>query len=197
MYFSKIGQILFIVGSTSSLLILPECLNNSWWCFSSKFSDFEDRRRVSLKSCPFSWRFMVLAWCHPLIIVFDCENSFHPSGAIHESFQFDSPKAIISEDLFVLNIQLSFSKSYRYIVQISSNQFMISSFHLYLNSFKYLRSFSNSSRCFFIFSSFIFNSYGGSFKSSLPWLSYQFIRSFQSYRRIVEEFSQVYAISLS
>ena len=27
------------------VLILPECLNNSWWCFSSSF---EDRRRVYL-----------------------------------------------------------------------------------------------------------------------------------------------------
>ena len=41
---------------------------------------------------------------------------------------------------------------------------------MYLNSLKYLRSSSNSSRCFLIFSSFIFNSYGGSFKSSLSWL---------------------------
>ena len=39
---------LFIVGSTSSLFILPEYLNNSWWCFSSSFSNFEDRRRVFL-----------------------------------------------------------------------------------------------------------------------------------------------------
>ena len=38
----------FIVGSTSSLLILPVCLNNSWWCFPLSFSSFEDRRRVSL-----------------------------------------------------------------------------------------------------------------------------------------------------
>ena len=37
------------------------------------------------------------------------------------------------------------------------------------------------------FATFIFNSYGSSFKSSLPWLSYQFIRSFQSYRWIVED----------
>ena len=101
-----------------------------------------------LNLAPFSSRFMVLACRHLLIIVFDCENSFQPSGAIHESFQFDSPKVIISEDLFVLNIQLSFSKSYRCIIQVFSNQFMISSFHLYLNSLKYLRSFSNSTwRC--------------------------------------------------
>ena len=46
--FSKFFQILFIVSSTSPLLIIPECLNNSWWCFSSSFSNFEYRRRVSL-----------------------------------------------------------------------------------------------------------------------------------------------------
>ena len=39
---------------------------------------------------------MVLVCCHPLIIGFDCEISFHPSGAIQESFQFDFPEAIFS-----------------------------------------------------------------------------------------------------
>ena len=39
---------LFIVGSTFQIVI-PECLNNSWWCFSLSFSNFEDRRRVPLK----------------------------------------------------------------------------------------------------------------------------------------------------
>ena len=29
-----------------SNFFIPECLNNSWWCFSSSFLDFEDRRRV-------------------------------------------------------------------------------------------------------------------------------------------------------
>ena len=53
-----------------------------------------------LNLAPFSSRFMVLAWCHPLIIVFDCENSFHPSRAIQESLQFDSPEPIFSE-LFI------------------------------------------------------------------------------------------------
>ena len=50
--FSKLSfKLIFIVGPTSSLFILPEYLNNSWWCFSSSFSVFEDRRRVSLISC--------------------------------------------------------------------------------------------------------------------------------------------------
>ena len=48
---------------------------------------------------------------------------------------------------------------------------------MYLNPSKHFRSFANSSRCFFIFSSFIFNSYGGSPKTRLPSLSYQFIHS--------------------
>ena len=39
--------------------------------------------------------------------------------------------------------------------------------HLYLNPLKYLHLFSNSSRCSFIFSSIIFNSYGSS-KILLP-----------------------------
>ena len=38
----------FIVGSSFLLSIVPECLNNLWWCFLSSFSTFEDRRRVSL-----------------------------------------------------------------------------------------------------------------------------------------------------
>ena len=126
MPFSKIFQILFIIGSTSSLLILPECPNNSWWCFSSSFSDLKTEEDFSLNLAPFSSRFMVLACCHPLINVFDCEISFRPSGAIQESFQFDSPKVIIS-GLFILSFQFSFSKSYRCIVQVFSNQLGISS----------------------------------------------------------------------
>ena len=49
--FSKIFQILFIIGS-NFLIFIPEYLNNSWWCFSLSFSNFEDRRRVPLKSLP-------------------------------------------------------------------------------------------------------------------------------------------------
>ena len=55
-----------------------------------------------------------------------------------------------------------------------------------LNSLKYLRSLYNSSRCFFIFTSFITNSYGGSFKISLP---YQFIRGFNSTGGSLKTFS--------
>ena len=75
----------------------------------------------------FSSRFMALASCHPLIIGFDCENPFHPSREIQRSFQFDSLQAIFS-DLSILSFQLSFSKSYRCIIQVFSNQLGVSSF---------------------------------------------------------------------
>ena len=122
MSFSKICQILFIVGSTFPILI-PECLYNFWWWFSSS-STFEDRRNVSSISYPFYQRFVILAWCHTLIIVLIVRNFFHPSGAIQESFQFDSSEPIIS-GLFILSFQLSFSKSYWCFIQIFSNKFKI------------------------------------------------------------------------
>ena len=88
---------------------------------------FEDRRRFFSQSCPFSRRFVILARCHPLIIVFDCENSFHQTGTFHELFPFLSSKAIFS-NIIHSSFQLSFSKSYRCIIQVSSNQLVISSF---------------------------------------------------------------------
>ena len=100
MFFSKIFQILFIVGS-----IFPFFLFRS----DSTIHDGVSRRHSRILKtgeeflfnlAPFSSRFVILACCHPLIIIFDCGNSFHPSEAIQESSQFDSPKAIIS-DLFI------------------------------------------------------------------------------------------------
>ena len=73
---------------------------------------------------PFSPRFMVLAWCHPLIIVFDCENSFHNhTKHFHELFLFlDHPKAIISEDFFVLSFSASFS-NYSKVMSLRSSPY--------------------------------------------------------------------------
>ena len=147
-----------------------------------------------LNPYPFFQRCVVQAWCHPLIIVFDCENSFHPSGAIQESFQFDSPEPIISE-LFIP----AFSSRSPNLTGASFKYSLISSWSLRSHVSKSPQVSSFVFQFFPVncaFATFIFNSYGGSFKSSLPWLSYQFIRSFQSYRRIVEDFSQVCAISL-
>ena len=92
---------------------------------------------------------------------FDCDNSFHPSGAFQESFQFDSPEPIISE-LFILSFQLSSGASFIYP--------LISSWSLrsYGSKFSQVSSFILQ---FFpvicAFATFNFNSYGGSFKSSL------------------------------
>ena len=71
---------------------------------------------------------------------------FLPIRSISELFSFlDHPKAIFSEDFFVLSFQLSFSKSYRCIVQISSNQFVISLFsYIYIPSSIFIH-FSKSS----------------------------------------------------
>src|SRR3954467_15933937 len=59
-----------------------------------------------LNLAPFSSRFMVLASCHPLIIVLDCENSFHPSGEIQESF------SLIQEPFISVLFILSFAYCY-------------------------------------------------------------------------------------
>ena len=107
---------------------------------------------------------------------FDCENSFHPSGAFQESFPFDSSKPIISE-LFIP----AFSYHSANITGASFKYSLISS--------RSLRSHvSKIPSSIFIrfpilpgklaFATFFFNSRGGSFKISLPSLSYQFIRFF-------------------
>ena len=106
MSFSKIFQIIFIVGSTFPFFI-PECLNNSWWCFASSFSTFEDRRRVSLKSCSILFKIRDSSLLPSSHNCFDHENSFLPSGAIQESSQF-YPESINS-GLFIISFQLSFS----------------------------------------------------------------------------------------
>ena len=106
----------FHCGSTF-LVFIPEYLNNPWWSLSSSFSAVEDRRRVSFKSCSIL--------CHPLIIVFDCGNSFHLSGVIQESSQFCYPESINS-GLFILSCQLSFS----YLVGASIKYPLISSWSL-------------------------------------------------------------------
>ena len=175
MSFFKIFQILLIVGSTFPIFI-PECLNNSWWCFSSSFSNFEDRRRFPLKSLT------VLPEIHGSSLMPSSHNCFRlwvfvsPSGVIQESFQFHSPEPIISE-LLILSVQLSFSNS-------SGESFkypLISSWSLRYQVSKSLQVSSFVFKFFPVncaFATFIFNSYGGSFKNPLPSSSYQFIHSF-------------------
>ena len=98
------------------LLAQPLCFSFSW-SISTIHGGVSHRHSQHLKTeevfplnlAPFSSRFMVLAWCHPLIIVFDCENSFHPSDAFQGLLSFlDHPKAIISKDFFIILFQLHF-----------------------------------------------------------------------------------------
>ena len=154
MSFSKIFQILFIVGSTFPFFFIPEYLDNLvvflvvilrfWW----------PKKSFSSISYPLSQRFMVLAYCHPLIIIFDCENSSLPSGTIQEYFQFDSSEPIISE-LFIP----AFSSRYPNLTGASFKWSIISSWSLrsHVSRLSQVSSFFyNSTRCFIILSSFIF-----------------------------------------
>ena len=198
MSFSKIFQILFIVGSTF-LIFIPEYLNNSWWCFSSSFSTFEDRRRISPKSWSVLLKIHSSSLCHPLIIVFDCENSIltHPEH-FRVVFISWSSKGHHFRRFLRSKFSASFSKYSKLMSLRSSQNLTGASFKYSLFSSSSIRSLVSKSpqvssfvfqffpvNC--AFATFISNSYGGSFKSSLPSLSYRFIRSFQSYRWFVED----------
>ena len=120
-------QILFIFGSTFPLLILPEYLNNSWW-FLSSFSTCEDRRRVSRKSCSILFNIHGSSLMPSSHNCFWLREFFSPIRSISwVVFHFFPPKAFISE-LCIFRFQLLFSKSYRCIVQVFSNQLVISLF---------------------------------------------------------------------
>ena len=163
MSFSKIFQIHFIVDSTFIFFFILVCLNNSWWSFSLSFSSFEDRRRVFSQSCSILFKIRDSSWLpssHNYFRLWEFFSAIRSnsrvfsvwlSGAHHLRFVHSQLSALIIQTLPVHH-------------SIFSNQLVISSFQLYLNSLKYLRSFHNSSRCSFIFSSFIFISYGGSSK---------------------------------
>ena len=138
---------------------------------------------------------MALALCHHLIIVFDCENSFQPSDAFHELFPFLSSEG---HHVIMSHSQLSLlsSKSYRWIVQVYS---LVSSWFLRSHVSKSPQVSSFVFQLFPVncaFASFIFNSYGGSFKIPFSFVIISIIPSFQSYQWIVEDFPQVYTISL-
>ena len=99
------------------ILILPECLNKFMVVFLIIIlCIWRPKKSFTSISYPFSQRFVVLVQGHPLIIVLIMKILFLP------------PEPIISEDLFILSLQLSFSKSYRCFVQAIFNQFVILSF---------------------------------------------------------------------
>ena len=136
---------------------------------------------------------MVLACCHPLIIVLIVRILFiHPelfksllslSSGVHQFRFIHSQFAVI------------ILRSYRCLVQVIFNRLVLSSSHVS----KYPKVSSFILQFFPVicaFATFNFNSYGGSFKSSLSLLSYQFIRSFQILPVVPSRPSQVCAISI-
>ena len=82
-----------------------------WWCFSLSFSALKTEEELLLNPCPFSWRFVVQACCYSIKLFQSWEILFIPIRSISGVLSvLDSPKAIISEEFFVFNIHLSFSK---------------------------------------------------------------------------------------
>ena len=168
--FSKIFQIIFIVGST--FLIFSQSISIIHGGVSPRHSRIlKTEEEFLLNPYPFFQRCVVQVWCHPLIIVFDCGNSFHPSGVIQESFQIDSPEPIFSE-LFIP----TFSSRSPNLTGASFKYPLISSWPLRSHVSK---SPQVSSFIFQFFpvncalATLFSNFYGGSFKISLPSLSYQ------------------------
>ena len=101
----------------------------------------------------------------------------------------------INSDLFILSLQLSFSD----LTGALFKWYLIGSCSLRSHVSKYPKVSSFILQFFPVicaFATFNFNSYGGSFKSSLSLLSYQFIRSFQILLVVCSCFSQVCALSL-
>ena len=141
-----------MIGSTFSSFHSPGVSHQFWCCFSSSFSTFEDQRRVSFKSCPFSRRFVVLASCYPLklFLVVQFFSSIRSiSGAV---FSLDHLKAIFSEDFFVLSFQIRspiilYSCPFvrLHILPVLRSSMLQSArdrfFQLHLDSLKYIRAF--------------------------------------------------------
>ena len=114
-YFSLLAQPLYFFH-------LPGVSQQFWCSFSSSFSTSEDRRRVSLKSCPFSWRFMSLAWCYPLKLFPVVQFFFiHP-----EYFRSCFPSRSSGGHLFGIFLHSKFSYSfsnYSISVPLRSSQY--------------------------------------------------------------------------
>ena len=165
MSFSKISQILFIVGPTFPILI-PECLNNSQWWFSSSFSTFEDRRRVflhilsvllrihgssSVSSSHYCFRLWDILFTHP-------EQSRTPFSLILRRLSLRD----YSFQLSAIVLQILPVHHSNFSNQPASLRSLVSKFsQVSLFVFKFLP-------VIHLFSSFILNSYGASFKISLP-----------------------------
>ena len=165
--FFKIFHILFIVGSTF-LIFIPEYLNNSWWCFSSSFSNFEDRRRVPLKSLPVLPKMRSSSLMPSSHNCFRLWEFFSTIRRISRVASFlDHPKAIIFE-------YYSFSACSYHSPNLTGASFkypLISSWSLrsHVSKSPQISSFVFQffpENC--AFATFIFNSYNGLIKIHLP-----------------------------
>ena len=182
MLFQDRFQIIFIFGST--FLIFFWSASTIWWCFSLSFSDFEDRRRVALKSVP------VLPEIHGSSVMPSSHNCFR-------LWEFFSPIRRISRVAFFsrsseghyfrrsLDSELMPLRSSPYSSGASFKYSLISSWSLCSHVSKSPQVSSFVFQFFPVncaFATFIFNSYGGSFRISLPSLSYQIFVVSKSHR---------------
>ena len=106
--------------------IIPEFLNNFGGVSRRLSQLWRLKKSFPSKSCPSSQRFMVLASCYPHNC-FDCENFF---SSIRSNSIVFSDWFSVAHHLRIIHssFQLSFSKSYRCIIQVLSNQLGISAF---------------------------------------------------------------------
>ena len=176
MSFSKIFQILFIVGSSFLFFFVPEYLNNSWW-FSSSFSTFEDRRRISIKSCSILFKIHSSSLMPSSHNCFRLWEFFSPirsnSGAFSVWFSVAHHLRIIHSS-FQLSFWNSSDASFKYsLISSWSIRSLVSKFS---QASSFIFQFFLVMRSFFVRS---FNPYSRSSNIPLSLLSYQFIRSFE------------------
>ena len=131
-------------------------VSQQFWCsFSSSFSTFEDRRRISLKSCPFSQRFAVLARCYPIKLFLFVQFFSSIRSISGVAFSLEYPEAIFwnissfQVFIFVRSIVVP-------VLRSSFNQCAISSFSCILMYSSIFVHFSNSFRRFVLFSLFVY-----------------------------------------
>ena len=126
MSFSKIFQIHFIVDSTFIFFFIP-VPQQFMVVFLVVILRFWRPKKIFSQSCSILFKIRDSSLLPSSRNCFDHENSFHLSGAIQESSQFDYLQPIkfrfIHSQLSVIILL-----SCRCINQISSNQFLISSF---------------------------------------------------------------------
>ena len=177
----------FIVGSTfySSF----RSANNSWWCFSSPFSTFEDRRRVSLKSCSILFEIQGSSLMPSSHNCFWLWKFFSPIRSISGVFSVWFSEGHHFRRFLHSKFSASFS-NYSKLMSLRSSPYssgasfkysLISSWSLRPHIFIFPQVSSFVLQFFTVncvFAMFILNSYGGSFKISLHSSSYQFIHSF-------------------